>query len=74
MITIKERLKESTLYKTLIEEFGEFAKKNKEASISSARWLEVDPKKLTITITAMPDATDFDKMIDVQRIVEFYSK
>lgn len=74
VITIKERLKESTLYKTLIEEFGEFAKKNKEAAITSARWLEVDPKKLSITVTAMPEASDFDKMIDVARIVEFYSK
>lgn len=74
VITIKERLKESTLYKTLVEEFGEFAKKNKEANVTSARWLEVDPKKLSITITAMPEASDYDKMIDVQRIVEFYSK
>jgi small subunit ribosomal protein S4 len=74
VITIKERLKESSLYKSLVEEFQEFAKKNAAASITSVRWLEVDPKKLTITVIALPENADFDKMIDVQRIVEFYSK
>ena len=74
VITIKERLKESTLYKTLVEEFQAFAAKNSAAKVTNVRWLEVDPKKLTITITALPENADFDKMIDVQRIVEFYSK
>ncbi len=74
VITIKERLKESTLYKTLVEEFQEFARKNSSAAITSVRWIEVDAKKLTITMTALPENADFDKMIDVQRIVEFYSK
>ena len=74
VITIKERLKESTLYKTLIEEFQAFAAKNSAAKVTNVRWLEVDPKKLTITVTALPENADFDKMIDVQRIVEFYSK
>lgn len=74
VISLKERMKESTLYKTLLEEFQEFAQKNSSGQITNVRWLEVDTKKLTITITALPEATDFDKMIDVQRIVEFYSK
>ena len=74
VITIKERLKESTLYKTLVEEFGEFAKKNESSSVTSVRWLTVDPKKLSITVNALPGPSDFDKMIDIQRIVEFYSK
>lgn len=74
VITIKEKLKESPLYKTLIEEFGEFAKKNAQANVTNVRWIEVDPKKLTITVTALPENADFDKMIDAQRIVEFYSK
>lgn len=74
VITIKERLKESTLYKTLVEEFGDFAKKNETASVTSVRWLTVDPKKLSITMSALPEPSDFDKMIDIQRIVEFYSK
>ncbi len=74
VISLKERMKESTLYKTLSQEFQEFASKNASGQITSVRWLEVDTKKLTITITALPEATDFDKMIDVQRILEFYSK
>ncbi len=74
VITIKERLKESPLYKTLLEEFAEFSKKNANANITTARWLTVDPKKLTITVNALPENADFDKMIDAQRIVEFYSK
>lgn len=74
VITLKERMKESTLYKTLVEEFQAFASKNSTAQVTSSRWLEVDPKKLSITVTALPEKGDFDQMIDVQRIVEFYSK
>ena len=74
VISIKERLKESSLYKSLIEEFAEFAKKNSSANVTSVKWLEVDAKKLTITVVSLPENSDFDKMIDVQRIVEFYSK
>lgn len=74
IITIKERMKESALYKSLIEEFQAFASKNAAAQVTSAKWLTVDPKKLSITITALPEKGDFDQMIDVQRIIEFYSK
>lgn len=74
VITIKERMKESALYKSLVEEFQAFASKNAAAQVTSARWLSVDPKNLSITITALPEKGDFDQMIDVQRIVEFYSK
>lgn len=74
VITLKERMKESALYKTLVDEFQAFAEKNKTAQVSASRWLTVDPKKLSITITALPEKGDFDQMIDVQRIIEFYSK
>jgi small subunit ribosomal protein S4 len=74
VITLKEKMKESTLYKTLVEEFSEFAKKNTSASFSTANWLDVDPKKLSITIKTLPTSADFDKIIDIQKIVEFYSK
>ena len=74
VITIKERMKESALYKSLVEEFQAFASKNAAAQLTSAKWLTVDPKKLSITITALPEKGDFDQMIDVQRIIEFYSK
>lgn len=74
VITLKERMKESALYKTLVDEFQAFAEKNKAAQVTSSRWLTVDPKKLSITVTALPEKGDFDQMIDVARIIEFYSK
>ncbi len=74
VISLKEKMKESPLYKTLIDEFSEFSQKNKEASLTSVKWMDVDPKNLTITITALPEKSDFDKMIDIPRIIQFYSK
>lgn len=74
VITLKERMKESSLYKTLKEEFQAFSSKNSSAQVSSARWLTVDPKNLSVTINALPEKGDFDQIIDVQRIIEFYSK
>jgi small subunit ribosomal protein S4 len=74
VVSLKERMKESTLYKTLIEEFQAFADKNSSSQVTASRWLTVDPKKLTITVTALPEKGDFDQMIDVARIIEFYSK
>ncbi len=74
IISLKEKMKESTLYKNLLEEFQAFSEKNSSTQVTSTRWLSVDPKNLSITITALPESGDFDSMIDVQRIVEFYSK
>ena len=74
VITIKERMKESPIYKTLLEEFQEFASKNKSATVSTSKWLEIDAKNLTIKVVALPEKGDFDQMIDIQRIIEFYSK
>ena len=74
VITLREKMKESPLYKTLIEEFGEFVKKNTSGTITTAKWLTVDPSKLTITIKALPQKEDFDQTIDIQKIIEFYSK
>ncbi len=74
VISLKEKMKESAIYKTLVEEFQEFANKNKSATVASAKWLEVDAKNLTIKVVALPEKGDFDQMIDIQRIIEFYSK
>ena len=51
----------------------EFAKESK-GKITSAKWIDVDIKNLKITITALPEKEDFEQVIDIQRIVEFYSK
>lgn len=74
IITVRDRLKESPIYKSLVEEFEDFSKKNKNAKISQAKWLEVDVKNLSIKVIRLPDADDFIREIDVQKIVEFYSK
>lgn len=73
VISLRDKLKESPLYKTLLEELEEFSKSNKW-KVTACKWIEVDPKNLTITIKAMPAKEDFDQIIDVQKIVEFYSK
>ena len=73
VVSLRDKLKESPLYKSLLEELAEFSKENKW-SVSSCKWIEVDPKKLTITIKALPAKDDFEQIIDIQKIVEFYSK
>lgn len=74
VISLREKMKESPLYKTLVEEFGEFVKKNSAGTITTAKWLTVDANKLTITVKALPQKEDFDQVIDIQKIIEFYSK
>jgi ribosomal protein S4 len=70
---LRDKLKESPLYKTLLEELEEFSKNNK-GKVTATKWIEVDTKKLTITITALPAKEDFDQIIDIAKIIEFYSK
>lgn len=72
-IELRDKLKESPLYKSLLEELEEFSKKNKW-NISTCKWLEVDIKNLKITVKALPEKDDFEQVIDIQEIVEFYSK
>ena len=74
VIELREKMKESPLYKTLIEEFKVFMEKNKQGSLSGAKWLEVDPVKLTIKVARLPENADFDQSIDIQKIIAFYSK
>ncbi|MDD2487008.1 MAG: 30S ribosomal protein S4 [Candidatus Gracilibacteria bacterium] len=74
VIELREKLKESPIYKSLVEEFKEFMKTNKSGSITNAKWLEVNPDKLTIKLIRVPEKDDFDQTIDVQKIIEFYSK
>lgn len=73
VVELRTKLKESPLYKSLSEELEEFAK-NAKGSVASAKWIDVDVKNLKITVTALPEKEDFDSIIDIQKIVEFYSK
>lgn len=73
VIELRDKLKESPLYKSLFEELEEFSKQNK-GKVTNTKWIEVDAKKLSITVTALPEKEDFEQIIDIQKIVEFYSK
>ncbi len=73
VIEVRTRLKESPLYKALSWELEEYAKANKW-NISATKWINIDAKNLKITVKDIPTKDDFDSIIDVQRIVEFYSK
>ena len=73
VVELRTKLKESPLYKSLLEELEEFSKESK-GKIASAKWIEVDIKNLKITVTALPVKDDFEQIIDIQKIVEFYSK
>jgi len=70
---LRTKLKESALYKSLFEELQEFAQDSKH-KISSAKWIEVDIKNLKITVKSLPENEDYEQIIDIQKIVEFYSK
>lgn len=73
VIELRDQLKESPLYKSLIEELEEFSKKNKW-TVTKTKWIEVDSKNIKITIKALPEKEDFDQIVDIQKIIEFYSK
>ena len=73
VVELRGKLKESSLYKGLLEELEEYAKENK-GNISKSKWIDIDVKNLKITVNALPQVEDFDQIIDIQKIVEFYSK
>lgn len=73
-ISLREKMKDSPLYKTLLEEFKVFIDKNSQGTLAGAKWLEVNPSKLTIKVTRLPENSDFDQSIDIQKIIAFYSK
>ncbi len=73
VIELRDRVKESTLYKSLASELQEFAKANK-GKITNSKWIDIDANSLKITINALPEKDDFEQIIDIQKIVEFYSK
>ncbi len=72
-LELREKFKESPLYKSLIEELAEFSKENKW-DVSKTKWIDVDAKNIKITIKSLPENEDFDQIIDIQKIIEFYSK
>jgi len=41
---------------------------------TTAGWLKVDKKKLTVTVASLPESADLPAEYDSQKIVEFYSR
>lgn len=74
VVTIRANKLDAAPYKSLKEEFEKFVSENKGGSLTSAAWVSVDPKKLSITVAALPESKDFDESIDIKKIIEFYSK
>ena len=65
VIQLRPRLKNSKLYPHVLEE-------NK--GYKPLRWLSVDPKELKAEVVGEPTHEDFEKLIDVRKIVEYYSR
>lgn len=64
-LEVRPRLKSSKLYPLVLEE-------NK--GYRPLRWLKVDPKIMAIEIAGAPGSDDFEKLVDTQKIIEFYSR
>lgn len=73
VIELREKMKEKELYKTLMEELKEFSQKNKGV-VTKTKWIEVDPINVRITIKGIPSKDDFEKVVNIQKVIEFYSK
>jgi len=66
VIEVKASKKGSSVFSKNIEEAG--------AELQVPSWLSVDTKKFKIEIVELPDVDHFEKIIDPQPIVEFYSR
>ncbi len=74
IIEVREKLKDTPLYRTLQTESEEFLKNNQSGKVSAVEWIDADPKSFKITIKRLPEVQDFDQSIDMKKIIEFYSK
>lgn len=74
VIEVREKLKDTPLYRTLQSESEEFLKNNTSGKVSGVSWIDADPKTFKIVIKRMPESADFDQSIDMPKIIEFYSK
>jgi len=64
IISLKDNKKNKKLFKGMAEKLG-------KADLPS--WLSVDANKLSGKVLGEPKAEDFEKIIDVKLIIEFYS-
>ena len=62
-ITIREKYKNSPLLE-----------KVREVQADTPKWVQSDRKKFSAKVVALPDENDFGTFIEVQKIIEFYSR
>ena len=74
IIEVREKLKDTPLYRTLQVESEEFLKNNQSGRVSAVDWIEADPKAFKIVIKRLPETQDYDQSVDMKKIIEFYSK
>lgn len=74
VIEVREKLKDTPLYRTLLTESEEFLKNNQAGRVSAVDWIDADPKAFKITIKRLPESQDYDQSVDMKKIIEFYSK
>ena len=65
VIEVRARSKKSPVFKDIIEE---------NAAYDVPDWLKLDKKKLSFEVVALPESKHFESLINVQPIVEFYSR
>jgi small subunit ribosomal protein S4 len=64
-VEVRSRSKSSKVFTENIEELSGY---------NPPRWLQVDIKDLFFTVKALPEVTDFEQLIDTQKIIELYSR
>ncbi len=64
-LELRPKLKNSKLYPLVAED-------NK--GYKAARWLKVEAQAQALEVVGQPTGEDFEKIIDVQKIIEFYSR
>lgn len=64
-LELRPKLKNSKLYSAVLEE-------NK--GYRPSRWLSVSQKDMKVQVAAEPMSEDFEKVVDGQKILEFYSR
>ncbi|MCB9809854.1 30S ribosomal protein S4 [Candidatus Peribacteria bacterium] len=65
VVEVRQAKKDSPIFRQIREELENY---------TPPSWLQVDTRKLSFTVTALPDADHIDTVIDNQLIVEFYSR
>ncbi len=65
VIEVRDRSKKSPVFPAIFDE-------NTHYEVPD--WLKADPKKFTIEVVGLPEPKHFEQLINVQPIVEFYSR